>query len=156
MKYKAGDKLVFKDYASRYVPCVVGKVLEKTNRYRIQYTSTWSGTNRTEERLEYESNLFLNPTDGINSEIEQSMLQIGRLQTKIIELNNQKTKVTEVKEQGVVITETPKPEVGPIMACDPEDRKPEYTNKDEITKRMSSEIKPTAEAKAIHQDKDVN
>ena len=35
------------------------------------------------------------------------------------------TEVTYVKEQGVVITETPRPAVGPIMACDPEDSKPE-------------------------------
>ena len=33
---------------------------------------------------------------------------------------------TEIPEQGVVITETPKPAVDPIMACDPEDSKPEH------------------------------
>lgn len=90
MKYKVGDKLYYNNCSGEYIECTVVGLLEKTNRYRIQYVSSWD--NHTNEMLLPEYKLFSSINDGIDSEIHDVKKQIEQLQSKLALLNQKKRK----------------------------------------------------------------
>lgn len=92
MKYKVGDKLIYKEYSDDYKECTVVKLLENTNRYRINYTPSWSSN--PIETLVIEQKLFVNLNDAIDSEIRDIKKQIELLQSKLAVLNQKKRATT--------------------------------------------------------------
>jgi len=91
MKYKIGDKAFFKSFGYEYTPCEIIGLLEKTNRYRVRYMPSWG--NKPDERMILETQLFLNISDGYDSEIEQTKKQIEQLQSRIALFNQKKREV---------------------------------------------------------------
>jgi len=92
MKYKIGDKVFFKSYGFEFVSCEIIGLLEKTKRYRVRYMPSWG--NKPDERMVPEIQLFLNLSEGYDSEIAYAKKQIEQLESKIVLFNQKKREVT--------------------------------------------------------------
>jgi len=91
MKYKIGDKAFFKSYDTEFVSCEITGLLEKTNRYRVRCMPPWG--NKPDERMIPETQLFLNISDGYDSEIEHIKKEIEKLQSRMALFNQKKREV---------------------------------------------------------------
>ena len=92
MKYTIGQQL-FYAISTNIEKCTVVGLLEKTNRYRVEYTLKWINGNNY--KVMAERDLFPTANECIDSQISDLMNRISILQSQIVKWQEEKLKVVD-------------------------------------------------------------